>query len=516
MRKNKRLRSERSRTSIFKKILFIFISLILLAIQLFLYYLVFIEASKNSWIYIFVNILGFICVISIFDRKMSSSYKLIWTICILVFPFVATILYLLYGNERSFPIHKSKKIHKVMDQFIVKDNQLNIIKEFDPVAYKHTLITHYGTGLPVYSNTSTKYYNDIKEKHQDMIEDIKNAKKYIFIEYFIISSGILLNSIIDVLEKKGKEGVEIRICYDDFGSKLGLKNKDLNRIKLIPNLEIVKFAPLGLTINISANYRDHRKTVIIDGKIAYVGGDNLADEYANYKTRFGYWRDNAIRIEGEAVNNCLFSFAESWYLSTKKILDINEYKVIHKVEDSNNIVMPFGDGPTDRRNPAYDLYTSIADNAQNYLYISTPYLIIDPEFINHICNACRSGVDVKVLIPGIPDKKTVYYLTQSHFGEILRAGGKIYKYSPGFNHAKNYICDDKYAVIGSINVDYRSLYLHFENGIYLSHDEEIIKMKEDFLNAISQSEEIDYNKWKNRPLLLKITQFILKLFSPLM
>ena len=352
--------------------------------------------------------------------------------------------------------------------------------------------------------------------YQDMIEDIKNAKKYIFIEYFIISSGILLNSLIDVLEKKGKEGVEIRICYDDFGSKLGLKNKDLNRIKLIPNLEIVKFAPLGLTINISANYRDHRKTVIIDGKIAYVGGDNLADEYANYKTRFGYWRDNAIRIEGEAVNNCLFSFAESWYLSTKKILDINEYKVIHKVEDSNNIVMPFGDGPTDRRNPAYDLYTSIADNAQNYLYISTPYLIIDPEFIDHICNACRSGVDVKVLIPGIPDKKTVYYLTQSHFGEILRAGGKIYKYSPGFNHAKNYICDDKYAVIGSINVDYRSLYLHFENGVYLSHDEEIIKMKEDFLNAISQSEEIDYNKWKNRPLLLKITQFILKLFSPLM
>ena len=516
MKKNKRIRNEWSTINIIKKLIYLVISLILLAIQLLLYYLVFIEASKNSWIYLFVSAIGFVCVISIFDKKMSSGFKLIWTIIILVFPFVGTILYLLYGNERSFQINKSKKIHKVMNNLVGEDHQLDKIKEIDSISYKHTLLTHYGSSMPVHTNTKTKYYSDIKEKHQDLINDLNSAKKYIFMEYFIFSSGVLLDEVINVLTKKGNEGVEIKIIYDDFGSKIGFRNKDLNRFRQIPNLEIVKFEPLGITIKISANYRDHRKLAIIDGEIAYNGGDNIADEYANIKKRFGVWRDNAIRIEGEAVVNCLYGFAESWFLSTKKIIDINNYISTTECEKTNNIVMPFCDGPTDRRNPAHDLYTSITDNAQKYLYISTPYLIIDSEFIEHICNACRSGVDVRILVPGIPDKKTVYLLTESHFGEILRSGGKIYKYTPGFNHAKNYICDDKYAVIGSINVDYRSLYLHFENGVYLSHDDSIINMKEDFLKAIEQSEEIEYMKWKKRPLRLKILQFILKLFSPLM
>lgn len=516
MKNNRRIRYERSTINILKKLIYFVISLILLSIQLFLYYLVFIAASKNSWIYLIVTIFGFICVISIFDKKMSSSFKLIWTIIILLFPFVGTILYVLYGNERSFPLYKSKKIHKVMSELIVRDNQLDKIKEYDSVAYKHTLITHYGTDLPVHTNTKTKFYSDIKDKHNDMIKDMKNAKKYIFMEYFIMSKGVLLNEIIDVLKQKGEEGVEIKICYDDFGSKLGLKKKDIKRFKEIPNLEIVDFEPLGLTIKISANYRDHRKLVIVDGNIAYLGGDNIADEYANLKSRFGHWRDNAIRIEGDAVDNCLYSFIESWYLSTKKILSFDKYKFTGESETTNNIVMPFADGPTDRRNPAHDLYTSITNNAKDYLYISTPYFIIDPEFIGHICNACRSGVDVRILVPGIPDKKTVYLLTESHFGEILRAGGKIYKYTPGFNHAKNYICDDKHAVIGSINVDYRSLYLHFENGVYLSNDHTIKEMKEDFLSSLDKSEELTYEKWKKRPLYMKVLQFILKLFSPLM
>ena len=509
-------RSERATLSILKKIILIIVSLILLAIQLLLIYLVFFKASHISWVYIIVRAIGLICVIAIFDKNIVGSYKLLWTILILIAPFIGTILFLLYGDERSFPKHKSRKIHRTIDKYLPVNAYSDIIRKIDPVAYKHITIVNNGTHLPIYTRTDVTFYSDIEKKANDLLEDMKNAKRYIFIEFFIISSGKMLDSFIEVLNQKGNEGIEIKVCYDAFGSKSGLKKKDVNRLKQIPNLTLVKFAPFGLSINIAVNYRDHRKLVIIDGNIAYMGGDNLADEYANYKTRFGYWRDNAVRIEGEAVENCLFLFAETWYLSTKKIIDMEKYKGNSSIPNTMNIVMPFGDGPTDSNNPACDLYNSITDNAKKYLYISTPYFIIDREFINHICAASKSGVDVRILVPGIPDKKTVYVLTQSHFGDLLKAGVKIYRYKPGFNHAKNYICDDNYAVVGSINVDYRSLYLHFENGVYLSNDKSILEMKKNFLDDLEKSEEIKLEDYKKRNIFVRAIAFIMKIFSPLM
>ncbi len=509
-------RSERASLSVFKRIVLFIFSLVLLIIQLLLIYIVFFKAPRISWIYIIVRIIGLICVIAIFDKNMVGSYKLLWTILILIAPFIGTILFLLYGDERSFPKHKSRKIHKTIDKYLPVNKYETFIKKIDPIAHKHITIVNNSTQLPIYTNTDVVFYSDIEKKALDLLEDMKKAKKYIFIEFFIISSGKMLNDVIEVLSKKGEEGVEIKICYDAFGSKSGLKKRDINRLKQIPNLTIVKFAPFGLTINIAVNYRDHRKLVIIDGNIAYVGGDNLADEYANYKTRFGHWRDNAIRIEGEAVENCLFLFAETWYLSTKTIINMEKYKGDSSMPNTMNLVMPFGDGPTDSNNPACDLYNSITDNAKNYLYISTPYFIIDREFINHICAASKSGVDVRILIPGIPDKKAVYVLSQSHFGDLLKAGVKIYRYKPGFNHAKNYICDDNYAVIGSINIDYRSLYLHFENGIYLSNDQAILEMKKNFLEDLEKSEEFKLEDYNKRNIFVRAIAFIMKLFSPLM
>lgn len=506
----------RAGLSIIKKIIFIIFSLILLAGQLFLIYLLFFKASHILWIYIIVKIIGFICVIAIFDKKMVGSYKLLWTIMILVVPFVGTILFLLYGDERSFPTHKSRKIHRVIDKYIPVNNYSTLIRKFDPVAFKHITIVNKSTHLPFYTNTNVTFYSNIEEKVNKLLDDMKNAKRYIFIEFFIISSGKMLDDFIDVLTQKGNEGVEIKICYDAFGSKSGLKKKDVRRLKEIPNLTLVKFAPFGLSINIAVNYRDHRKIVIIDGNIAYMGGDNLADEYANYKTRFGYWRDNAVRLEGEAVENCLYLFVETWYLSTKKIIDIEKYKGNASIPNTMNVVMPFGDGPTDSNNPACDLYNSITDNAKKYLYISTPYFVIDREFINHLSAAARSGIDVRLLIPGIPDKKAVYVLSQSHFGDLLKSGVKIYRYKPGFNHAKNYICDDNYAVIGSINVDYRSLYLHFESGVYLANERVILQMKQNFLEDLEKSEEFKLEDYKKRNIFVRAIAFIMKIFSPLM
>lgn len=508
--------SERAMLSIFKKILLVCVSILLLAIQCLVFYLVFFAAAKITWLYILVEIVGFICIISMYDRKMSSSYKLLWIALIVLLPFAGTILYLFCGNERSFPKRKSRKIHEYTDKYRTQNHYADTIKKMDPIAYKHTALIHRSTKTPIFTNTEVNFYPEIVDKHKAMLEDMMKAKKYIFMEYFIISGGKMLDQVIEVLEQKAKEGIEIRICYDDFGSKRYLHGKALKKLKEIPGVRIIKFAPLGITFNLTVNYRDHRKMTIIDGNIAYLGGDNIADEYANYKERFGYWRDNAVRLEGEAVESCVNMFAETWYMSTKEMIDILKYKGNLSIPNTMNIVMPFGDGPTDNQNPAYDVYTSFANNAKNYLYISTPYFIIDKEFINEICNAAKSGVDVKLLIPGIPDKKAVYWLSRSHFGDILKAGGKIYQYTPGFNHAKNYICDDQYAIVGSINVDYRSLYLHFENGVYISNDHTVLEMKKDFLNSVSKSEEMTLGKWKKRSFFVKVIEFVMKIFSPLM
>lgn len=514
---NKRIRNiGRASLSIFKRIILVIVTLLLIALQALTLYSVIFTASQIQWLYILINIIGYCCVISLIDKDMVSSFKLIWIIIILIFPFVGTIFFITCGDGRTFPIRKVRKINEYLSQYMVKVNDLSTVKAFDETAYKHVSVVNNGCGFYPHTNTLVKYYSDIDLKLKDLLIDLKNATKYVFIEYFIISSGKMLDALMDVLEEITSRGVEVKIIYDDFGSKRGFKEKDLKRIKTMsPNLIITKFAPLGVSLNLAVNYRDHRKIVVIDGKIGYVGGDNIADEYANYITRFGKWRDNAIRMEGEAVDNLIFMFAETWYLSTKHKLEMNNYRTGYSVK-TDNLVFPYDDGPTDSKNPAADLYTSMIQNAKKYIYISTPYFIIDQDFINNLILASKSGVDVKILIPGIPDKKTVYILTQAHFGKLLREGVKIYKYTPGFNHAKNFICDDKYATIGTVNVDYRSLYLHFENGVYIVNDETVNKLKQDFVKDIEQSTELTYEEWKKRKWYIKIYEFILKVFSTLM
>ncbi len=513
----KKIRNTGRRTlSICKQIILILVTLLLIALQITVCYYVIFTASKIKWLYFIITILGYCCVISLIDKDMVSGFKLIWIIVILVFPFLGTIFYIACGNGRTFPNRKVKKIRNYLNQYLPKNIDITTIKEDDGIAYKHVAATNKGCKLPPHHNTQIKYYNDIGHKFNDMLEDIKKAQKYVFIEFFIISSGQLLSELINVLEEITLRGVEVKIIYDDFGSKRGLKEQDLKKIKRIsPNLIITKFAPLGVSINLTVNYRDHRKMVIIDGKVGYVGGDNIADEYANLITRFGHWRDNAIRMEGEAIDNLVFMFAETWYLSTKVKLNLDNYRVSYQLMQ-DSLVYPYSDGPTDNRNPAVDLYVSMIQNAKNYIYISTPYFIIDQEFINSLVMASRSGVDVKILIPGIPDKKTVYILTKSHFGKLLREGVRIYTYTKGFNHAKNFICDDAYATIGSVNVDYRSLYLHFENGVYIFNDPMIQQLKQDFLDDCEQGKELTFEVWNKRKWYIKVFEFILKVFSTLM
>ncbi len=514
--------SERKSTTVIKKLFTIFISLIILVIQLAFYFIVFfgINGLKKeyyqiyNWVYVCFQILGIGIVFSLYNKKINNSYKLTWIIFILLAPFFGTMWYLLFGNGRRIPKRKNKKIDAYLENRVIKNSLLDELKEKDIIAYKHAKVINSSTKFPIFKNTKTFFFNDALNKHKEMLEDIKKANKYIFLEYFIVADGYLLNQLVNILEEKGNNGIEIKIIYDDIGSRSVLSKETIARLKKIPNLKMCSYEPLGININPAINYRDHRKMTIIDGKVAYCGGDNLADEYIHERVRFGFWRDNAIRLEGQAVNSFIVLFASMWYMSSKEMLDVNGYFITHEVI-KDSFVMPFGDGPTNMNNPGYELFISMISNAKKSISISTPYFIIDQNFIEALVRACLSGVDVRILVPHIPDKKMVFMLTRAHYGEILKAGGKIYEYSLGFNHAKNVIIDEAYAFIGTINMDYRSLFLHFECGVLLIKDSQIKEMAIDYDNAIGESEEIIYEKWKNRSIFVKMFEFILSVLAPL-
>lgn len=510
--------NERLSLPIWKKIILFVFSIIFFAIQVFITFIVLdisIEytASPIKWIYFLTLGVGFCFVLYILHKPISVHYKLTWSILILTFPLPFIALYLFNTSSRRLSKRKQKKIANATKHIKIND-ALQKLKEEDTVGAGIAQVLKHSSPNPVWDNVKYTFFNDCMDKLNDAIIELEKAEKYIYIEYFVIAKGYLMDQLLPILEKKGNEGVEIKILYDDIGSKGVMSKKLLKRISAIPNCKINNYEPLGLNINFLVNNRDHRKIMVIDGRVAYCGGDNLADEYIHKKERFGYWRDNCGKYEGNIAVSFAALFAEMWYISTKEIikLDIplNEYDF-----DEPGYVMAFGDGPHNNANPAYDLFQSLISSANKCLYISTPYFVIDDQTISAIALKAKSGVDVRILMPKKPDKKSAFYMARANYREILKAGGKIYEYTPGFNHAKNIIVDNKYAYIGTVNMDYRSLFLHYECGALIMHKPQVNEMTEDFINALDESEEIDLLKWKKRPWYQKLIAFVFNIFAPL-
>lgn len=510
-------RSEHKTSTVLQFIFRGFIGAFFIALQLFFYYLLFVEVWNIPYITLIALVIALILVTKIYNSDNNISYKLTWTIVVLLFNVAGAIFYISCGNGNNLPKRKNKKIVAYLDEKIPVNTVIDELKEKDPIAYKLVRSLHYNTdGYPLYKNTDNTFFSDGLLQYNDMLEKIRNAKKFIFLEFFIISEGSMFDELMSLLKEKADLNIEVKIIYDAVGCGSILKKKTIKEINKHPKIEMVSYNPLGVNLNLAINYRDHRKILIVDGVYAYTGGMNLSDEYIHRKIRFGFWRDNGMVIEGSACHSYTLLFAQNWYMSTNKMLLIEDYKATTTEKESKGYVLPFGDGPSNRKNPTYDLFVAMISNAQKTIYISTPYFVIDTLFIKAITQAIRSGINVKILIPEISDKKSLFPVTIAHFKKIIEAGGEVYQLSSGFNHAKNIIIDGKYGYIGTSNLDYRSLFLHFECGNLIINTPSVKDMEEDFLDAISKSKIICNEVWRKRPLLGKLKAFILTIVGPLL
>ncbi len=470
-----------------------------------------------------ISLLSIVVVLWLVNKKMNPSYKLGWTLLIMAVPIFGLTLYMLFGKSRiASHIQKEyEKFHLRSVPYMKQDEEvIDRMNEEDPSSVNQSQYIYQYSGFPVWENTTAEYFQVGDDMFPILVEELNQAKHYIYIEYFIINDGVMWRTILDILERKASEGVDVRLIYDDFGCLTTLPHKyyEILRAK---GIRCQVFNPFRPILNIIQNNRDHRKICVIDGYTGFTGGINLADEYINQKKRFGHWKDTAVMLKGNAVWNMTMMFLTMWSLidgDTGEI-DYEKYMPSHFHEEhfeSDGYVQPFSDTPLDNEVVGENVYLNIINRAKHYVYICTPYLIIDNEMMTALCLAAKSGVDVRIMTPGIPDKKMVFLLTQSYYEQLLEAGVRIYEYQPGFLHAKSFVCDDEIAVVGTINLDYRSLYLHFEDGVWMFKNRVISDLREDFEQTMKYCKAVDIRFCKNRNVIVRGIQSIMRLLAPML
>ncbi len=471
--------------------------------------------------YIFVNalctILAVVTVLYITNSSGKSSYKILWIIFILAVPIFGVLAYMLLGGGRVFPRVK-KRMYKCEKKYINKlpndKAEQENLRYSDGLHSRQAEFLSRESGYPLYKNSSCEFLAPGEVFLPRFLEELEKAKKYIFIEFFIIAEGKMWNSIYDVLERKVSEGVEVKVLFDDFGS---IKRQNKTFIKRLrkKGIEVAVFNKIRPSIDIFMNNRNHRKIVVIDGKVAVTGGINIADEYINEFERFGYWMDCAVIVRGDAVKSFLAMFCSTWEFTTGYSIDMERYILDEKVLEKG-FLLPYADGPLDECDPAEGIYMQIINSAQRYVYIATPYLIIDNSMKECLCLAAKSGIDVKIITPHIPDKWYVHPVTQYNYYDLLKAGVKIYEYVPGFIHSKFFVSDDSVATVGTVNMDYRSFIMHFECGVWMSDNKTVFDIKEHFNTLLLQCEEITLKKMKQSSLFVRVKRAVLHLFAPFM
>lgn len=486
-----------------------------LSLQVLWLYLLFTWLSPYSALIQFVmSILAFFFVLYIVSNRDDGAYKVLWLMVILPFPILGATLYLLFGDKRTGrPLErKLKESRKTLLPLIfqeegilqeIKKENIRIAQIFD---YVHRI-----SDFPVLRNGEAIYYPIGEKLFEAMISEMKKAQKFIFVEYFIVEDGKLWKEMVDVMEKKVEEGIDVRILYDDVGSISTFSKKNAAQLRR-KGIRIVAFNPLKF-LSGALNNRDHRKMLVIDNRIAFSGGMNLADEYINEIRRFGHWKDVGFRIRGKAVQSYTFMFCEFWNaFSEEKI----EYEIEYNEESEgrDGFVLPYYDSPVDEEPSSYNLYIEMLESSTNYIWFYTPYLILGEHLLDSMIRTAKRGIDVRIFMPGIPDKRTVYEMSRSYYEDMLKAGVKIYEYSPGFLHAKACLTDDVLGTVGTVNLDYRSLFLHFECSALFYRAELLKDLKRDMLETQSKSVQRTLNDRK-KTMAKRIADSIKRIIAPL-
>ena len=484
------------------------IAQIALSLALYLYFI-----EHIALINMFFTILSLLLILSLIKYSKNYSYTLPWIIILIIFPIIGTLLYIIIGRNKknSKTLKRIVKSEQSSKKYLVQDKKIREeFKNNSRIRYLSDFC-----GYPTTKNNDVTYYPLGEKAFEAMIQELKSAEKFIFFEYFIVNHGKMWDSILEILEEKAASGVDVRVMYDDFGSVTTLKKsypKELEK----RGIKCEVFNRLNPIAGVIMNNRDHRKILVIDGRIAFSGGINIADEYINVKSKYGHWKDNGIRIYGEAVWNYTVMFLTMWNWFRNDDKDFKKFKYnFNNKPKENGYVVPYAETPLDEEVTGEDVYLNIINQANDYVYIFTPYLIIDTDMINSLTLAVKRGVDVRIVIPGIPDKKIVYTLSESYVEPLVNAGVKVYKYTPGFVHSKVFVSDDNIATVGTINLDYRSLYLHFECGCYFENVKEIEDIKKDLVYTMKKSHQVSKDEVSFN-LLKTIWQALLRLVAPLM
>lgn len=480
-------------------------------------------ASYGVIIYYLTMLITGLIVIGLVNKNEIPSFKIGWLVVITIIPFAGLFMYILWGSDRSTKKIRARNFRYIEHSYKFIDNCDKELKELENEDINKAKMARYmvNNNFPLLKHNHVDYFSLGDEAFDAILEDLSNAEKFIFLDFFIVADGYLWQSMKKILLEKAKEGVEIKFLYDDYGSMFRTNKafwKELNDV----GIETAEFNPITKYLDrLYLNFRSHQKIVVIDGKVGYTGGINLADEYVNQLQRFGKWKDNAVRIEGNGVYGLSLVFLAMWGLATKKnIEDYKKYKYSFTEDElselENNYVQIISDGPENNPlNPISEIIRQMIYNARDYLYITTPYLIPEEDMADALISAAQSGIDTRIVVPGIPDKKFVYLITKYNYGKLLKGGVRIYEYTPGFMHAKTYLTKDQ-GIVGTINLDYRSLYLHYECGAYLWDSSSVEDAKQDLINTFEESHEVTYEEWKKRPFIIKIIQPIANLFSSLL
>ena len=496
------------------------------------------QIATFCWLYLWVDkqyqvygygafaVVGGVLAIRILNEDQNATFKMTWLVLVLLFPVFGGLFYIFVQLQLETKILARRILDvKSRTDHYLPQNQA-VLKQMRKVSRGEANLVHYlheKGGYPVYVDTNFRYFPVGEDFYKDVLLELKNAKSFIFVEYYIIRPGVMWDNILKILEEKAAEGVEVRIVYDGMNDFSNLPH-DYPKYLASRGIQCRVFNPIRPAISTSQNNRDHRKILVIDGKVGYTGGVNLADEYINRKVRFGHWKDNAICLKGEAVRSLTVMFLQMWNVCGKKPdyqCDYGKYLEEGQKYNLNGLnkegfSIPFADSPMDDEPVGHQLYLDILYQAKDYVYMMTPYLILDDDMRTALCYTAKRGVETVIVMPHIPDKKYTYMLAHTYYPELIRAGVKIYEYLPGFVHSKTFVSDDKKAVVGTINMDFRSQYLNFENAVYIYGNPVVEDIREDFEETLKKCARMTVEAYEALPFLHRFCGQALRLIAPLM